>query len=119
MADHGTYVLRYTETVSVHSRIFEMKLLVEVEVESVPNLAVFCIESVTNSRKLVGERLQAGVVVGLDDEVVVLELVEVQRLLHHFGIFGQRPVEFLEETSLNNASDKGEEQLEVTLSFAR
>ena len=117
MADQGTYVLRYTETVSVHSRIFEVKLLVEVEVESFANLAVFCVESVADARKLVRERLQTCVVVGLDDEIVVLELFEVQRLLHHLRVFGQRPVEFLKGKVFKQHDTV--KRSELTLSFAR
>ena len=102
--DNFTYVLRYTETVSVHCRVLEVKLLVEVQIECLTNLAMLRVESITDRRELVRERLQASVVVGLDDKVVVLELVEIEGLLHHLGVFGQLPVEFLRGATLSNAT---------------
>jgi hypothetical protein len=41
------------------------------------------------------ELLQPGVVVGLDDEVVVVEFIEVEGLFDHFAIFCETSVMFL------------------------
>ena len=66
-----------------------MKLLIEVEPEVARGALVLRVQPVPRLLQLVCERLQPRVEVRLDHEVVVLELVEVQRLLHHLGVLGQ------------------------------
>ena len=94
-AKERAYVFGDSEAVSIRRRVLEVELLVQLKPKRLPNLAVFRVEPIAHLSQLVRERLQARVVVRLDHEVVVLELVKVERLLHHFGVLGQRAVEFL------------------------
>lgn len=64
-----------------------MQLLVQFELEFPTDTFVLRVQAVTDGLELVRERLELGVVLGLDDKVVVLELVEVDRVLDHVGVF--------------------------------
>lgn len=83
------------EAVAVHGRVLEVQLLVELEAEVVRDARVLRVEAVADALQRARELGEVRVVLGLHDEVVVLELVEVERVLHHVRVLGQRHVEVL------------------------
>ena len=76
-----------------------MQLLVEIEVEITPDALVLRVESVADNCERLSQVLQLAVVVRLHNEVVILELVEVECVLHHLGILRQRALKILRRGS--------------------
>ena len=72
-----------------------MKLLVELEPQFAARKPVFGVEAIAHGQKLVCKLSQAVVVIGLDDEIVGRELVEIERRFHHLGVLFEILVVFL------------------------
>lgn len=66
-----------------------MQLLVQVKVKFTSDSFVLAIKAISDNFELLSQILELSIVIWLHNEVVILELVEVERILHHFRVFGQ------------------------------
>ena len=64
-----------------------MQFLVQVEIKLARDTAMLLVEAVANFLELARKLFQVGVILWLHHEVVILELVEVERVLDHRAVF--------------------------------